>query len=91
MIAVPISKIENLQIMRFISTIFILFGGVLTGTGAESLLLALGVFMIIMGVIIEYLKVHRVMKEWIKSEQRGTISYTGSTVTDATEYEQAQE
>ena len=90
-IAVPISRIENMQTMRFLSTILTLLGGVLTGLTYPSGFLLLGIIMVIIGLILEYLKVHKVMHEWVVSERRGTISYTGSTITDPSEFEQTQE
>lgn len=90
-ILVDISRIENMQTMRFLSTILTLLGGVLAGLTYPSGFLLLGIVMVIIGLILEYLKVHKVMREWVESERRGTISYTGSTITDPSEFEQTQE
>lgn len=87
-VLVPVSKIENMQIMRYLSHILILLGGLATGAtyiNNHFYLLLLGVFLIIIGLIIDYFKVHSMINEWKESE-RGTISYTMGT-----EYQQAQQ
>lgn len=82
MVAVSISKIENLQIMRFISQLLTLIGGLVAGRGYPFEYFWLGLFLIILGYVIDYRKVQRIMKEWIETERRGTLLYTGDTVAE---------
>lgn len=87
-VLITVSKIENMQNMRYLSQILILLGGLATGAtyvNNHFYLLLLGVSLIIIGLIIDYFKVHKMINEWKESE-RGTISYTIGT-----EHQQAQQ
>lgn len=89
-VLVSVSRIEHLQTMRFISLLLTMIGGVVAGIGNPIEFLIVGIALIVIGILIEYQKVHKVLGEWKESERRGTFTYTGDTVTETTEYEEAQ-
>ena len=83
-VLVPISEIKYLETMRFVTLVLTTLGGALTAFYPNPYFL-LGIFMISIGLLNEYMNVHNVTKGWTEHEPREVnVDDTG---TDVSEYE----
>lgn len=83
-VLIPISEIKHMQTMRFITLILTTIGGALTVL-YPSLYFLLGILMILVGIVNEYVNVQNVIGKW-ESYQEREIN-VNDTVVEASEFE----